>query len=88
MIGEFLSCSMSGVRFIVCVQRRGGGQDGGKTNSGGKSRPCIDTDVLAKAKCSMDPKKEKHAGDKQKPWSNTRFSTLIIKLQRLGHVSD
>lgn len=49
-----------------------------------KSRPCIDTDVLAKARCSED---KKHAGDKKETLVKT-VSILIIILHRFSHMSD
>lgn len=50
-----------------------------------KRQPCFDTAVLAKARCSED---KKHAGDKKKPRSTSRVSSLIIILQRFSHMSQ
>lgn len=50
-----------------------------------KSRPCIDTDVLTKARCSED---NKHAGDEKGLLVKNWFSVLIIILQTFSHVPD
>lgn len=68
----------------VCGQDRDQARDGagGKTNTGEKSRPCIDTDVLTKARCSED--ENKHAGDEKEPLVQTVFPFSLSYLRHLA----